>query len=160
MTKEEILAMEAGPELNKLVAEQIFGKKVIIVKYLSGYSALDDKPESENYKECYATVFQDGETVLYADYLPDFVVRVDLLEDYSRDFSATTLVLDRLKEDWNSIDLIWDSGAWDIRLENYLTHRKLYLGKESGATYAQLPEAICKAALIALEDYYGKTKDD
>lgn len=151
MAKEEILAMETGPELNKLVAEQILGKKVVIVKYLSGYSFVkeEDLPSSENYEECYATVFGDGQTTLYADYIPGFVVRLDLLEDYSRDLYAADQVLNKLREEWVFIDLIWDAGAWDIHLENYFSHRKFYLGKESGATYEQLPEAICKVALIA-----------
>lgn len=151
MSKEEILAMQPGEELNKLVAEQVFDKKVVIVKYLSGYSTLKDEdlPSGENYEECYATVFRDGETPLYADHIPDFAVRVDLLEDYSRDISAASQILEKLKKDWDCIDLVWDVGAWDMRLENYDNHREFCLGKESGTTFEELPEAICKAALLA-----------
>lgn len=106
MTKEEIVAMKAGLDLDDAVHRQVMGK---------------------------------GEPSL-----------IHPLPKYSTDISPAMQVVEKLKQDWDSIELIWDVGAWDICLEKYGTHQKIFfLGEEAGETYEKLPEAICKAALLA-----------
>jgi len=131
--------MEVGKELDTLVAEKVMGHPMpdIIPEdaldlYLAG------SPIHCDSWTCVCR-YDEGDT---PKWVPD---------PYSTDISAAWLVVEKLKKDWDCIDLIWDAGAWDMCLENYDSHRKFYLGKESGATYEELPEAICKAALIAIE---------
>jgi len=104
MTKEEILAMEAGLKLDDAIHRQVMSK---------------------------------GEPSL-----------IHPLPKYSEDILAAWSVIEKMKENWDCIELIWDVGAWDICLENYETHQRFYLGKEAGETYEKLPEAICKVALL------------
>ena len=66
-----------------------------------------------------------------------------------KDISAAMQVLDELKKDWDCITLFWDVGAWDIILESYDISETFCLGKESGLTYKELPEAICRIALLS-----------
>jgi len=156
MNKEEILAMEAGQELNKLVAEQIFGKKVVTVKYLSGYTSLkkEDLPSNEVYEECYATVFGDGETALFADYAPDFLVKLDLLEEYSTDISAAWQVVEKMIDKSYSFHLEyysskpdWTPKSYPIRV--YFSNWQGVIQEEAKGYKITIPEAICKAALLA-----------
>ena len=138
MDKSTILAMEAGEELDRLVAEEVmvepmpeFTPEDALRLQLAGSPVKSPK----------------GNWVCLCRYDEGDIPRWCPVP-FSTDISAAWRVLEKLKRDWGCIDLIWDAGAWDISLENYDSHRKFYLGKESGATYEELPEAICRAALI------------
>lgn len=129
MTKEEILAMKPGNELDDMVASEI-------MEWQQG----GDEGE----------VWLDKE-----DHYTDYFVtgRAPGISDCywkpSTDISAAWQVLDELKKKWDCVLLVWDVGVWDIHLENYTTRKEFYLGTEAGETYEKIPEAICKAALIA-----------
>lgn len=114
MTKEEILAMGPGEELDALVGKEImeWTPEEIEVNMLNSPHHFSWSPST------------------------------DISDAYSE-------VLEKLKEKWDCIELTWDVGAWDIHLENYSAGKELYLGREAGETYEKLPEAICKAALLA-----------
>ena len=123
MTKEKILTMEAGEELDRTIAESL------------GYTVV--KSSSTGKLEI-LLLQEDTGAYFFQSELPK----------YSTDLSAASQVLNELKKEWDCIILLWDVCAWDIVLENYDTHKKFYLGKESGMTYEGLPKAICMTALL------------
>ena len=102
MTKEEILAMCPGLELNTKVAEEIMGRSVT-------------KDDIFGYVERY--IDEQGETVW------------DTLHPYSEDLSVAELVVKKM------IDLGHDDA--------------IYWADFGCGVYTE-PEAICKAALLAL----------
>ena len=102
MTKEEILAMNPGLELNIKVAEEIIGHSVA-------------KDDVFGYVERYTD--EEGESVW------------DTLQPYSEDISAAELVVKKM------IDLGHDDA--------------IYWADFGCGVYTE-PEAICKAALLAL----------
>ena len=105
MTKEEILAMKSGRELNVKVAEKVMGYQVILDKTFG---------EMERYTD------SEGKSV----YRP--------LQNYSEDMSAAQQVLERIKALNLKINP-FGNGSGELRDTSELT-----------------PEAICKAALIAM----------
>ena len=102
MTKEEILAMKPGLELNIKVAKEIIGHEVAedeIFGYVEKWTDEDDN-----------SVW-------------------DALQSYSEDISAAELVVNRMMQSGHDDAISWaDFG---------------------GGVYTE-PEAICKAALLAL----------
>lgn len=155
MMKEEILAMKAE-ELRQKIGEGIFGYTVETRK---GFRSFGDgtfiEDQTDRIDAAYAFCYiadrwkaKDGEEVLVWEELPN----------YPEDISAAWQVLEKLKKEWGCITLLWDVGSWDIILESYDTCKTFFLGKESGLTYKELPEAICKAALLAKlkEGYDGR----
>jgi len=145
MTKEQIIAMEAGRELDKLVAEQIFSKKVVSVKYLEGWMLGTEPDEYDRaiYESCYATTYEGGETYLFGSFDErEMSIKVDLLEQYSTDISVAWRVVDRLFEDgFREQRLVRDhrTGTWEAEFG---------INEAAFAESMNLPEAICKAALL------------
>lgn len=141
MVKEEILAM-SGRKLDIQVEEQIMGGcGHILHRY-----AKDKRREHLEHP--------DYPTYRCRKCKKEFrglIAREDAIicRKYSTDILAANDVLEKLKERWDCIELIWDVGAWDICLENYTTGKEFCLGKEAGETYEKLPVAICKAALLS-----------
>ena len=138
MDKGTILAIEAGEELDRLVAEEVMGEPM---PEFAPEGALGLQLAGSPVKS------PKGNWVCLCRYDEGDIPRWRPVP-FSIDISAAWRVLETLKKHWDCIDLIWDAGAWDISLENYDSHRKFYLGKESGATYEELPEAICRVALM------------
>jgi len=102
MTREEILAMEAGEELDSVTAEQFFG------------------------------VSRSAHLVHFR---------------YSTDPLATWQVLRKLREEFWCIEIKIADGCWVI-LE-LLRTPPIRVEVNAGTPFERLPEAICKAALLA-----------
>ena len=105
MTKEEILSMKSGIELNMKVAEKIMGYQVILDKTFG---------DMERYTD------SEGNSV----YRP--------LQNYSEDMLAARQVLERIKALNLEVNPV-GNGSGELKDTSELT-----------------PEAICKAALIAV----------
>jgi hypothetical protein len=105
MTKQEILAMKSGRELNMKVAEKVMGYQVILDKTFGDMERYVDGQGSSVYRP---------------------------LQHYSEDMSAARQVLERVK-------------ALNLKVNPF--------GNGSGEfkdTRELTPQAICKAALIAV----------
>lgn len=138
MTKEEILAMKPGEELDRLVVIEVMDEPIpnFTPNDALGLQLAGSPVRSPKGNWVCLCVYDKGDIPTWYS-LP-----------FSTDILAAWQVVDILKENWDCVELIWDVGAWDIVLENYETHQKFYLGSEAGETYEKLPEAICKAALL------------
>ncbi len=138
MTKEEILAMEAGPELDALVAEKImnhprpdFIPEDALDLYLAG------TPIHYDSWTCVCR-YDEGDT---PKWVPD---------PYSTDISAAWPVV----EEWTkrnkpiSIEVIYDCGAYETKIETWNDGKKGWNEPILSGSCEAAPEAICKAALI------------
>ena len=119
MTKEEILAMEAGKELNKLIGEEIFELEV------KDFWPVEPKPNGYSY---HMRVSAEGSGYRQA---------WDLLPHYSTDISAAWPVVEKLKDYYPKIEFNQYSRKWEV---------EFLLCAIALADTA--PEAICKAALL------------
>ena len=124
MTREEILEMEPGIELNMEIAEKVMGNRVIndeILGYLE--RPVNSKPPEEvsaSSSSCCNTCCGSSK---------DGVAGWGLVERYSEDLSTAMLVVNRMM----------DKGYKDaIRWKEF-----------GGGKYSEA-EAICKAALLAV----------
>lgn len=100
MTREEILAMKPGIELNWLVCEKVFDNKT------------------------FGSVWP-----------------------YSTDVGAAWLVLKKLREEFWCIEIHIADGCWVIM--ELLRCLPIRVEINGGTPFGKLPEAICKAALLA-----------
>ena len=116
MTREEILRMEAGPELDRLVAEQIMG-------WREGQDTLK---------------LQGGMGILGEKALPR----------YSTDIAAAWEVVEALREKEFVIDILGLLEDFIVKIWNENESEGLSIAKASAE---QAPLAICRAALIVLE---------
>ena len=143
MTKEEILAMEAGKELDTLVAEKIMNHPMpdfipedALDLYLSGRAIHYDS------WTC-VCLYDEGDT---PKWVPD---------PYSTDISAAWQVVEKLTEEWTkgnkpiSIDVSYDCGAYEAKIETWDEDKCDWNEPIFSGAYDAAPEAICKAALIA-----------
>ena len=153
MNKEKILAMEAGRALDTLVAEKVMGHPMpdfipedALELYLSG---------SPIHYDGWTCVFRYDEGDI-PKWVPD---------PYSTDISAAWQVVERMRSmedgDGNSLlcclgiysdhDFVWDV-TWSF---SELSNRKDGHKKHRLPTsYYDLPEAICKAALLVKGGYH------
>lgn len=132
MTREEILAMKPGRELDILVAEKVLGWQ-----WVHGVSL----------KALYSPSGHKGAIVWDNGPRWDF----DALPRYSTDIAAAMEVLETMLPS----PLIWreherEPHGWHVRLRT----KHYHLGAE--IVCETLPEAICKASLLAL----GKEDED
>lgn len=131
MTRDEILAMELGRELDALVAEKVMGWTVFREKH-NGYELEDDE---------IAIGYPPGEDINSVPYE---------IEDYSTHIQTAWVVFNKIK------DLgAWIEVAWNPKKKHYrcaiganFTNGKLKTTIDENK-FQTAPEAICKAALIA-----------
>lgn len=143
MTKEEILAMKLGPELDTLVAEKVMGHPMpdiipddALDLYLAG------TPIHYDSWTCVCR-YDEGDI---PKWIPD---------PYSSDISAAWQLVEKLAENWEenrkpiSIEVIYDCGANETRIETWNEDKHDWNEPIFSGSCAAAPEAICKAALIA-----------
>ncbi|MBA7539583.1 hypothetical protein ES705_31863 [subsurface metagenome] len=142
MTKEKILAMEPGPELDTLVAEEVMGHPMpdfipedALDLYLAG------TPIHYDSWTCVCR-YDEGDT---PKWVPD---------PYSTDIPAAWPVVEKLTEEWTkrnkpiSIEVIYDCGAYETKIETWNDDKKDWNEPIFSGSCEAAPEAICKAALI------------
>ena len=120
MTKEEILSLKAGRELNIKIAEEVMGHKFVQDETLG---------DMENH----------GQSVY------------GLLQPYSEDIAAAWLVLEKLKSHHPRIEFNSYNERWEASFSAPDAEFTYPVASASTA-----PEAICKAALLALLEAKGK----
>jgi len=144
MTKEEILAMEAGRELDALIATEIMGYQGVGFyrrksRFTSGWEpcAKDDvTPDTPEWKATLAIWREDGET---------FAVK-----RYSTDISAAWQVVEKLASEGFTPSIVFsDEKHWGMTA---YCQQESVVGDftlEDVVWCDTAPEAICKAALMA-----------
>ncbi|MBA7576092.1 hypothetical protein ES708_27927 [subsurface metagenome] len=137
MTKEEILAMEPGTELDILVAEKVMGHPMpdfisedALDLYLAGTPIHCDSWTCV----CH---YDEGD-------IPTWVPAT-----YSTDISAAWQALKKLREEYWCIEIKIADGCWVIM--ELLRTPPIRVEVNAGTPFERLPEAICKAALIATD---------
>ena len=127
MTKEEILAMKAGRELNIIVAEDVMGGKFMV-----------DEIFGDTVSRCHDFLYK---TKGYCIEKPFF----GPLRHYSEDMAAAQEVIDKLKLHNMRVQLNHYTEKWEAEFS------KLGAGFSYPVAWADtVPEAICKAALLAM----------
>jgi len=132
MTKEEILNMEPGPELDRLVAEKVMGWRRRSHKF------------SQNAWEWYNPEIPDP----YHN--KDFVCNDVDLPKFSTDIAAAWKVVNRLREKQFDIMIKTLKDRWEVLISDPDKILDWY------ATAPELPLAICRAALLAVSAETGK----
>lgn len=120
MTKEEILGMEAGVDLDELVAQTVMKMRFEIKQPYLGW------PEGKFWFDEYN--------------------RSAKLEHYSTNILATWQLLKKLREGHYCIEIKIADGCWVI-MELFKTP-PIRVEVNAGTSFERLPEAICKAALL------------
>ena len=119
MTKEEILAMKAGRDLNIIIAEDAMGCKFA---------------QDELFGDMQRCIDSQGNSVWGP------------LEPYSEDRSIAQQIIDKLKDNYNArVEFNHHTGNWEVEFTELET--VLSFGTVSAL---DAPEAICKAALLAI----------
>ena len=130
MTRDEILAMEPGPELNELVALKVFGQ-----------------PRPMYVHEPHIEPIWNGHWVCSPDYDEGDVCNWKA-RDFSGDIAAAWQVVEKMVGshycDW-TLDMTWYDGP------NY-TMRFLHADATYEGFGMTAPEAVCKASLLAVEE--------
>jgi len=127
VTKEEILAMKVGKELNIRVAEDVMGCKFIEDKILG------------DTESCKLLESETKVSSLAGNYYGP-------LRNYSQDNSVAQEVVNKLNNNYNArVEFNYHTGNWEAEFT------ELETGLSFGAVSAvDAPEAICKAALLAI----------
>lgn len=128
MTKDKILAMPAGREMDRFIAEKVMGCRVLI------------STDGQLYCRCgmtcnYPHAPDDRDSQLYGD-----------LYEFSTDIAAAWEVVEKLRERFAQVAIDVCGDLWRARL--YLdsdTLAELF----ADATEDTAPLAICRAALLA-----------
>jgi len=132
MTKEEILAMKAGRELNIRVAEDVMGCKFIEDEILG---------DTESCK-----LLERGTAIsaLAGNYYGP-------LRHYSQDNSVAQEVINKLENNYDvRLELNYYMENWEAEFRDLGTGLSFCL-----ASALDAPEAICKAALLAVLEKQG-----
>ncbi len=127
MTKEEILAMEAGVELDAMIAEWKDG------------CYHDWKGQSVIHGGLFLECAKCGAFRGSGRQLPN--------QHYSTDIQAAWPVLKKLREDYWCIEIKIADGCWVIM--ELLGTPPIKVEVNAGTPLEKLPETICKAALLA-----------
>jgi len=134
MTRDEIQAMEASPELDKLVGEKIFGYSIYHydkdVPERCYYMLTDDKGDPVTPYEGWHTGERKTEEEAWGD-----------CPNYSEDIGAAWEVVEKLKEKYAVAVVSYKSSV--------LCKIQAPDSDSFDADSKTAPEAICKAALIA-----------
>jgi len=135
MTRDEILAMEPGRELDVLVAEEVMGFDVV------------EDPESAI---CGGSRVSGGLWVIIERDYHEWGHKVDQSEPYSTDIAAAWEVVEKMDERkrWvhirSSMDQNLKERGWAVDMGRWWNRTRL------GVWARTVPEAICKAALLAV----------
>ena len=145
MTNEEILRMEAGEELDCLVAERVMGEPM---PEFTPENALDLQLVGSPVKSpkgnwlCLCR-YDEGDIPTWRP-LP-----------YSTDIEPAWAVLETMTEEWTkknkpiSIEVIYDCGAYEIKIETWNDDKEDWNEPIFSGSCDKAPEAICKVALLA-----------
>lgn len=136
MTGEEILAMEAGRELDKLVCERVMGGELFVGPVIVDGHDLGQKYDGVRWRDEY------GDTV-----------GVERVPDYSITWEGMRLVVESMQA----------KGWWLVLKSPFVLGEPYYAGftplgtsgwngrPDFGASGDDAPHAVCLAALLALE---------
>ena len=145
MTKEEILTMEAGEELDRLVAIEVMGEPIPEFTPENAFALqLAGSPVKS----------PQGSWLCLCAYDEGDIPRWRPLH-YSTDISAAWPVVEKLTEEWTkrnkpiSIEVIYDCGAYETKVETWNDDKKDWNEPIFSGSCEAAPEAICKAALLA-----------
>lgn len=134
MTKEEILELEPGREIDCLIAEKIMGWKVIEGSYINSVYIVGD----DDYKEIGSC-------------------------NFSTDISAAWEVVEKMKElHYDTAELYrFTDNKWLVKFVCSYGPCPYHNNPEntwhgSSVTAQTAPEAICKAALLAVQEVMNK----
>jgi hypothetical protein len=148
LTRDAIMAMQPGRELDALVAERVFGIQAIVMNW-----PCEVNPDTGR---AYPIQFPDPcdledpqlVDVVFSPYASTAVLEppVEILPRYSTDIAAAWQVVEHLKpfaSGRHSIDISWAmrlvKPMWCVEINGL-----------SNALADTAPEAICKAALLAV----------
>lgn len=134
MTKDEILAMKAGKEFDVLVAKEIFGIEVEWDYRIGDISHVLPK-----------LPYLKGEPRTVLGPMAHSISNT--IYEYSIDPRATWQVLKKLREEYWCIDLRIADGC--LVIMELLRTPPIRVEVDAGTPFEKLPEAICKAALLA-----------
>lgn len=131
LTRKKILAMKPGIELDALVAEKVMGWR---------------------YKE---TVYSGGAVLSPAQWIKPNGWPVDIVPHYSTDISAAWEVVEKMsKTHFSEMAMTeLEDGTWGWMARFIRVLNEPYTVKGYRATAKTAPEAICKAALLAVIDH-------
>ncbi|GAI80038.1 unnamed protein product [marine sediment metagenome] len=148
MNKVEILVMEAGEELDRLVATEVMGEPV---PEFTPENALDLQLAGSPVKS------PKGNWLCLCRYGEGDIPTWRPLP-YSTDISAAWLVVEKLAEGWErdhepiSIEVMYDCGAYEAKIETWNDGKIDWNEPILSGSYNKAPEAICKAALLTRLD--------
>jgi hypothetical protein len=147
LTREEVLAMKAGRELDALCCERVFG-----YAHLTGDMVPDDHKhhnlDDGQQQEVWVKDLGDGMVDRYCKYCGD-------LPCYSTDMTAAWEIVKHVQTErpyWRFSILGGDEGfgsQWKAEWFGEADPDKDYGDRHGIARCATAPEAICKAALLA-----------
>jgi hypothetical protein len=132
MTRDEILAMEPGRELDALVAEKVMGWTVFRSETPNHYDLLDEE---------YAHGFPPGEDINSVPFE---------IEEYTTDISPAWKVLEKHRNRKNLVTLVGDEKKWKCRITAMINVVYGIDVHDTQCEFKTAPEAICKAALLAV----------
>lgn len=147
MTRDEILAMVPGPEIDEAVGKSI-GATPTVKWYAMNegetayYMDFERKSEAEDWHNSMVKRIPEGRYVVNGGH----IVRQEIYRQYSKDISAAWDVAEKLALD-----------GWEYSLNRYnrlsapFEFCLLNVGKRIPVWSNKIPEAICKAALLAKE---------
>ena len=147
MTRDEILAMEAGPELNALVEEHMMDTHIMTTKEMDRAIWGHSKSSPGNVKIVNGVLIHYGQRGQIKN-------RVQHFKRYSTDIAAAWEVVERMTKNDCSIKLEWAGPLGYKQWYCYVTQevdsisRITYTGPPEIAPTA--PLAICLAALLTV----------
>jgi len=148
MNKDGILAMEAGEELDRLVAIEIMGEQMpsFIPENALDLQLAGSPIKSQNGYWLCLCKYEEGDIPIWHP-LP-----------FSTDISAACRVLEKLTAEWTkrnkpiSIEVIYDCGAYEVKVETFNEDKSDWNEPIFSGSCEAAPEAICKAALVTKLD--------
>lgn len=165
MTKEGILAMDAGAELDILIQEQVFGKKVLRIGNRNFPEESKEERRAWNLR-CVSCGDQDPVSSGGFDMDPSRHICFNfclgregqplrrkgsfgelILPYYSTDILAAWEILRKLRGEYWCIEIKIADGCWVIM--ELLRTPPIKVEVNTRTSFEKLPEAICKAALLA-----------
>jgi hypothetical protein len=150
VNKEEILAMKPGREMDAL-AGKTFDLSPRIRWFAmneeetASYMSFESQLLAESWHNEMVSKYPNGRYVDAGGHL----VQREIYRRYSEDISAAWEVVEKLREIWEEVSVVSDSKGW----ETFLYHSGDDKYPDDVWVNAQAktaPEAICKAALLAV----------
>jgi hypothetical protein len=143
MTKEEILEMEAEEELDRLVATEVMGEPMpeFVPEDALDLQLAGSPVKSPQGNWLCLCKYDEGDIPIWQPL------------SFSADISVAWQVLKKLREEYWCIEIKIADGCWVIM--ELLRKPPIRVEVDAGTPFEKLPEAICKAALLAK---YSKNK--